>query len=99
MLLDSGNLIELAIAGMGGLAAIGLTVLRFAMNGLERQHTLTRQLIEEKFSWAESQRQEAREMWEHHFSELKQDDAAMEQRLHQIETRVTTIEVKINTLR
>ena len=99
MLLDSGNLIELAIAGIGGLAAIGLTVLRFAMNGLESQHTLTRQLIEEKFSWAESQRQEARETWERHFMELKQDDATLEQRLQQIETRVTTIEVKVNTLR
>lgn len=95
MNLDSGNLIEIVIAGVGGLAAAGLTVLKFAMGGLQRQHAATRQLILERFVWAEAQRQEARELWERHFAELKQDDDDLFKRVSQIEMRVTAIEVHL----
>ena len=95
MNLDSGNLIELAIATVGGLAAVGLTVLKFALHGLERQHAATRHLIEERFQWAETQRQEARGHWEQLFQELKADDDELSKRVGQIETRVTAIEVHL----
>ena len=96
MTLDSGNLIELAIATVGGLAAVGLTVLKFALSGQERQHHATRRLIEDRFQWAETQRQEARQYWEQHFAELKDDDDNLARRISQIETRVTAIEVHLN---
>lgn len=95
MTLDNSNLIELVIAGVGGLAAIGLTVLKLAMSGLDRQHAATRKLIEERFQWAETQRQEARQLWEQHFAELKDDDDDLSKRVGQIETRVTAIEVHL----
>ena len=93
MTLDDGKLVELVIAGIGGLAAVGLTVLKFALSGLERQHTATRKLIEERFQWAETQRQEARGHWEQLFHDLKEDDDELSKRVGQIETRVTTIEI------
>ena len=95
MTLDDGKLVELVIAGIGGLAAVGLTVLKFALSGLERQHTATRKLIEERFQWAETQRQEARSHWEQLFQELKDDDDDLSKRVGQIETRVTAIEVHL----
>lgn len=95
MTLDSGHLVELVIAGVGGLAAVGLTVLKMAMNGLERQHASTRTLIEERFQWAETQRQEARQLWERHFAELREDDEDLSKRVGQIEARVTAIEVHL----
>lgn len=95
MTLDSGHLVELVIAGVGGLAAVGLTVLKLAMHGLERQHAATRTLIEERFQWAETQRQEARQLWERHFDELREDDSELSKRVGQIETRVTAIEVHL----
>ena len=95
MNLDDGHLVELVIAGVGGLAAIGLTVLKLAMSGLERQHTATRHLIEERFQWAETQRQEGRQYWQQRFDELKQDDDDLSSRIGQIERRVTAIEVHL----
>ena len=95
MNLDSGNLIELAIATVGGLAAVGLTVLKFALHGLEHQHAATRHLIEERFQWAEAQRQEGRQYWEQRFDELKTDDDDLAKRMSQIELRVTTIEAHV----
>ena len=95
MTLDSGHLVKLVIAGVGGLAAVGLTVLKFALNGLERQHAATRKLIEERFQWAETQRQEARQLWERHFAELREDDEDLSKRVGQIEHRVTAIEVHL----
>ena len=97
MTLDDGNLVELVIAGVGGLAAIGLTVLKFALSGLERQHTATRKLIEERFQWAETQRQEARGHWEKLFQELKDDDDDLAERVNHIETRVIAIEINLSS--
>jgi uncharacterized membrane-anchored protein YhcB (DUF1043 family) len=95
MNLDSGSLVEIIIATVAGLAAVGLTVLRFAMGGLERQHNATRQLIEEKFTWAELQRKEARAHWEDLFAELKKDDDDLARRVGQIESRVIAIELSL----
>ena len=92
MNLDDGHFIELAIATVGGLAAVGMVVLKFAMRGLEQQHDATRQLIEERFQWAEAQRQEARAHWEDHFTDLPKNDDRLSQRITQIEARVTHIE-------
>ena len=99
MTLDDGNLVELVIAVIGGLAAVGLTVLKFALSGLERQHAATRKLIEERFQWAETQRQEARGHWEQLFQELKADDDELSRRVGQIETRVTAIEIHLTRRR
>lgn len=95
MNLDSGNLIELAIATVGGLAAVGLTVLKFALHGLERQHAATRHLIEERFQWAEAQRQDAKQHWDGLFTELKKDDDDLAHRVGQVELRVMAIEISI----
>ena len=97
MTLDDGKLVELIIAGVGGLATVGLTVLKFALSGLERQHTATRKLIEERFQWAETQRQEARSHWEQLFQELKEDDDDLAERVDHIETRVTAIEIHLSS--
>ena len=96
MTLDDGHFIELAIATVGGLAAVGMVVLKFAMRGLEQQHTATRQLIEERFQWAEQQRQDARQHWEEHFTDLRKNDERLSQRITQMETRVAAIEIHMN---
>ena len=92
---DSFNLIELVIATVTGLAAVGMVVLKFAMRGLEQQHNATRQLIEDRFQWAEDQRQEARQHWETHFSDLRHNDDKLSGRITQIETRVAAIEIHL----
>jgi len=97
MNLDTGNLIELTIATIGGLGVIGLTVLKFAIRGMEQQHEITRKMIDERFQWAEAQRQESREHWDNHFDQLKVDDDRMSQRIGQIEVRVTAIELHLSS--
>lgn len=99
MTLDDGHFIELAIATVGGLAAVGLVVLKFALRGLETQQAATRELIEERFAWAERQRQEAREHWETHFAELRKDDDRLSARIIQIEHRVSQIERHLHSIR
>lgn len=92
MNLEDNALVEIAIATVGGLAAVGMVVLRFALRGFEQQQDVTRQLIEERFQWAETQRQDAREHWEAHFNQMKRDDDRLSKRITQIEARVTHIE-------
>lgn len=98
MTMDDGHFIELALATVGGLAAVGMVVLKFAMRGLEQQHNATRELIEERFQWAETQRQDARQHWEEHFTDLRNHDDRLSQRITQIETRVSQIEIHLRKI-
>lgn len=90
------TLIELAMTTVGGLATVGFTVLKLAMNGMEKQHEATKQLIEEKFQWAESNRQDAKQHWEKHFEELKKSDEDVSRRIGHLETRVITLELHLS---
>jgi hypothetical protein len=70
MILELDTMAEIAIATMDSLALIGFTVLKLAMRGMEKQHDATQKLIEERFQWAETRREEETH-WEKHFDELK----------------------------
>jgi uncharacterized membrane-anchored protein YhcB (DUF1043 family) len=89
------TLAELAIATVGGLAAVGFTVLKLAMRSMEKQHEVTQHLIEQKFQWAEACREEAKTHWEKHFDELKKADQDVSRRISHLETRVITIELHL----
>ncbi|MCB1918633.1 MAG: hypothetical protein KDJ28_01480 [Candidatus Competibacteraceae bacterium] len=95
MTLGLDTLAELAIATLGGLATVGLTVLKLAMRGMEKQHEATQKLIEEQFKWAEQRRIEASEHWEKHFDELKKCDEDVSRRIGNLETRVMTVELHL----
>ena len=86
---------EIAIAVICGLAVVGFTILQIALRGIEKQSENTNKLINEKFQWAETQRQESRQHWDNQFSELKQSDASMSQRIHSLESRVTNVELHV----
>jgi uncharacterized membrane-anchored protein YhcB (DUF1043 family) len=95
MTLGLDTLAELAIATVGGLAAIGFTVLKLAMHGMEKQHEATQRLIEQQFQWAEARREEATLHWEKHFDELKKADQDVSRRIGHLETRVVTLELHL----
>lgn len=97
--MEGSSLIELAIATVGGLAAVGMIILKFALRGFEAQQAATRELIEERFQWAEQQRQEARSHWEEHFAALRKDDDRLSARISQIEHRVSQIERHLHSIR
>lgn len=92
-MIQMDTLTELMIASVGGIAAVGLTILKLAMRSLEKQHEITQQLIEQKFQWAESRREEASSHWEQHFGELKASERQISVRLRSLEDRVITIEL------
>lgn len=92
MIVESATLIELVTAGIGGAAAIGITILKMALRGIEQQTHATRELIEEKFKWAEAQRQEAGGRWEKHFERVETNQQHLEQRLDDVENRISHLE-------
>ena len=95
MNIEDNAMVELAVSIAGGLAAAGWIIIRLATRGLEQQHDATRKLIEERFQWAEAQRQDARAHWEDHFDELRRDDDQLSERIGKIETRVAAIEIHL----
>ena len=96
MTLGLDTLAELAIATVGGLAAVGFTVLKLAMQGMEKQHEATQKLIEQQFQWAETRREEATAHWEKHFNDLSKADQDVSQRIGHLETRVITLEIHLS---
>lgn len=95
MNLESPIIVEITLSVISGLAIVGFTVLRLAMRSMEIQNEVTQQLIEHKFQWAESRREESRQYWEKHFDELKKANQDVSQRIHTLETRVMTIELHL----
>lgn len=89
-------LFEMAVATIGGLAAVGLTVLKLAMHGMEKQHEATQKMILERFQWAEEQRQASSHHWNQHFDEVKQGERDIDQRVRCVENRINTLEVWIH---
>lgn len=88
-------LFEMAVATISGLAAVGLTVLKLAMNGIEKQNEATQKMILERFQWAEEQRQASAHHWNQHFDEVKQGERDIAQRVRCVENRINTLEVQI----
>lgn len=93
MNIEIDTVAEIIIGSISGLAIVGLTVLKFAMNGFQKQHEATQKLIEEKFNWAESRRAESSTHWEKHFSELKQSEQEASQQIRQLERRISHLEI------
>jgi hypothetical protein len=95
MNIESSTIIETALAVMGGMAVAGLTVIRMMMHGVQKQHEVTQQLIEERFIWAEKRREDAKQHWEQYFEELKETHHTLSNRIYSLETRVITLELHL----
>lgn len=93
-MIQMDTLAELMIAGVGSMAAVGLTILKLAMRSLEKQHEITQHLIEQKFQWAETRREEATTHWEKHFDEIKAGEEQISKRIRGLEDRVIAIELR-----
>ncbi len=87
--------IELAIAIMATIAGGAWAILQMVTRHFDQRHADMKQMIMQQFDMAEQQRKEATMHWRSVFEELRSDNLDIEQRLDNLNTRVSIIEADL----
>ncbi len=86
---------ELAIAIMATIAGGAWAILQMVTRHFDQRHADLKQMIMQQFDMAEQQRKEATMHWRSVFEELRSDNLDIEQRLDNLNTRVSIIEADL----
>ena len=87
--------IELAIAIMAAVAGGAWAILQMVTRHFDQRQDDLKQMIAQQFDMAEQARKEATMHWRSVFEELRGDNLDIEQRLDNLNTRVSIIEADL----